>query len=344
MGEISDSEENNTAPDNAENTPKEPFGQGCEWIVEIFEGDPDLVIKTVNPFNSDGGKRTDGELSWWNGERRKQNLEKDQEAFIKVFGDSYVPLDYQYMTGKDGERSFIALQKRVRGISVDKLIGTNEYPNERIFLTKNREQIADMLWGAKKMFVDFGTPFDFHAGNMMQEDETGKLLLIDVGSPTMTTRAIFEEEHATDRIKVSKNLFRSYKRLERIERYEEILNLSQEEKDVLDEKYGINPDDYFKTKKAILDRQDKLGITDEELSKLGKKMNETVEDIVDRAMNGKENVTGMEFAEFARKMIGNKTPTPGQETLLQLFEGKLATSPLAKERIVGILNNGADQE
>lgn len=314
----------------------ESLGHGREW--EVFDVG-DNVLKILNVYNSEGERRPEGELSWWNGEKRKQDMENDQEVIQKILGDIYVPLDYQFINKTDGNQEIIAIQRKIVGESVNNLLGTELYPNEEQFITKHREQMAETIWGLKKVFTILQAPVDFHTGNMMEEKDTGKIYLIDVGSPTIDRRKIFDEDPSS---RTSAALSRAYKRLERLEHYEEVLELSEKEKGLLDHKYDVTSEDYFRAKKALLDRQDQLGITDEELSENKKEV--TVDSMLEDIFGDKEKVTGNDVILYTMKILAKERqkPTPQQEQILEMLKEQ-AEMPADRKHWKEVIERGMGQ-
>lgn len=281
------------------------LGTGWESIVKRLG--PDWVLKEVNRFNSEGKERSQEMIDNLRGPERIQKTMKDQNKLEQIFGDEHFVKNY-YIYGKDlkGEEGYIVVQKLVPGKSLSSLIGT-EYSDTRDMVSKNREEIKEILWGLKKAFIEFGVPIDFHPGNLIKNEKTGNLVIIDTGIPSDEYRVITDSKVTERTVNTMEN---AYTRLTRMRRYEEYLHLNEEEKDSLDKKFNISDDSYRKRVEEIdrnrIEKNIKIDIDKDPVDKL-----------LDSIFGEREEVNGQEIYDYAIRILGNNQPTEGQKIILE---------------------------
>ncbi|MBI2414532.1 hypothetical protein HYV31_01640 [candidate division WWE3 bacterium] len=281
------------------------IGKGWESQVKILGHD--WVLKEVNPNTSTGEPRSQEMLDFLRNPDRVKKMQSDQNKLETIFGKEHFARSY-FVLGKDqhDKEGYMLVQKFIPGKVLGELIGT-EYVNTQEMVSKNREQFMDIVWGVKKSFIEFGVPLDFHPGNVIRSDTTGNLIIMDAGFPSEEDEVI--KIHLVT--KRTQDAFKnSYERLERISRYEKFLQLTPEEKDILDKKYNITDLDYQKR------------LQDIDKSRLAKGIELDVEEgPVDKLLNNifgeRQEVTGQELYEYALKVLGATPQTEAQKKILE---------------------------
>jgi len=277
--------------------PGETIGIGRESVVK--ELGPDWVIKEVNPLNENGEKRSEGHMEWFRSPERVKSLSREQEKLEEIFGkDHFLRAHFVYGKDAEGKEGYMMVQKRIEGDTMRDLVG-EEYSSTKEMIEQNREEYMEIVWGAKKAFIELGVPIDFHDGNMVKEASTGNIVLIDSGFPSEEGSFVFSGEGR----RANNALTRAYQRVDRIKEYEGFLGLGQREVEELNQKYGIDVE-AFEGQTSKLDKaRDKLGITAEEIE--AGKRKDTVAGFLDTVFGETESVTGTDIITKAREVIGN---------------------------------------
>lgn len=285
------------------------IGEGWESVVKQLG--PNVVLKEVNHFDSQGNQRSQEKITSLRSVDRVEEMTLSQARLEEIFGtEHFARASFIYSKDQNGKEGYVLVQRLINGETLANLIGT-EYSNTQEMILKNREQFMDIVWGLKKSFIEFGVPIDFHPGNLIREDETGNLVIMDTGIPSEVYRVI-TDEGATERAATA--LEHVYKRMERIQKYENFLHLSAEEKRYLNEKYQITDDEY-KDSISNIDRiRQENGIEIEVES-------DPVGNFLNSIFGERQEVSGREIHDYALQILGPKQPTQSQESILKKLNG-----------------------
>lgn len=283
--------------------PGKTIGSGYES--EVFMIGDDMVMKKVNLVNAKGEERSLEMIKYLRSPERIKEMIHTQKILLDIFGEEHFEkTEFIYANDPDGNEGFLLFQKFIPGKVLSELIGT-EYKDSKEMVEKNRDQFKDIVWGLKKAFIVFGVPIDFHPGNLIQNKNTGEIKVIDTGIPSDEYTVVSSDKIINRTI----NTFEiAYRRLERINRYERFLNLSDEEKDTLNQKYKITDADY----------ESRIQNLDEFKIKKGLEINvvDPVDQLLDTIFGMKEKVSGQEIFDYALKILGNNQPTDSQKNIL----------------------------
>ena len=288
---------------------------GTGWESQVKRLGPDWVLKEVNLYNNTGKERSQGMLDYLRNPDRVKKMTFEQNKLEDIFGEDHFAKS-QFVYGKDrnNKEGYMLMQKFIPGKVLGDLIGT-EYANTQEMISKNREQFKDIVWGLKKSFVEFGMPLDFHPGNLMKNDTTGNITIMDAGIPSEEYE--FIKNDVTNE-RTPNAIDNAYKRLERISRYENFLQLTLEEKENLDKKYNISDEDYNKRVQDIDTIRISKGIEID--------IKESpVDQFLNSVFGDKQEVTGQSVFESALKLLGSNTPTESQKYILEKIKKQNTT-------------------
>ena len=206
--------------------------RGNDFIV--FDAGKDWVAKRPNFENI--SPKIQRELSQT---EYYETLVTDTKKLTAIFGDNYEPAIFCPATDS---RNFVLLQKRfkpeqfvahqllkrqLKGMEIDQ------------YIEENREQFSSIVFAAKKALIEFGYPVDIQPANLVTEDN--KIIFIETDCPTYRAHNLFRFK---DKAK---------KELERLELYEKLLNLTEDEKRKLNSKYGIENDKFEDARNKVLE-------------------------------------------------------------------------------------------
>ncbi|RJR26826.1 hypothetical protein C4561_03540 [candidate division WWE3 bacterium] len=293
--------------------PGEEIGVGWESIVR--ELGPDWVIKEVNPFDNDGEKKPKSEsrMRYLRSEERAVRMSHEQQRLQQIFGEEHFERMYFIKTADEkGEEIFLMIQKRVHGANLNAYIKREDITTEQ-FIKENREQLMELAWGAKKAFIEFGMPLDFHIGNMIREEATGNIKIVDTGEPARGLERLSGEIKPQDVMEIME---RTEKRLNTMRTLEDRLELSPEEVKALNEKYDIDESEFGKRVEFL---QGKKKEAEAQLAKERKEREEALSQFLDGVMDGNDTTTGRRVHEAALKLVeGMKVNKKTQEHLDEL--------------------------
>lgn len=287
---------------------------GTGWESQVKRLGPDWVIKEVNPFNQRGEERSQEMLNHLRSPERVREIMDMQDRFGEIFGEEHFARSY-FVYGKDqnGKEGYILVQKFIPGKTLSDMIGT-EYKDTQEMIENNREQFKEIVWGLKKSFIEFGVPLDFHPGNLIKNEKTGNIVIMDTGIPSQEFRAITSDE-SSDRIL---NTFENaYRRLERIGRYEKFLNLTEEEKMALNIKFGITDKKYENGVKDLDEIKNEKGLKIEVVNPIDQMLNSI--------FGERQEIAGQEIYDYALKVLGKNEPTESQQSILEELKRQGAT-------------------
>lgn len=226
-------------------------GKGRESTV--WNLGPEWVIKNANRLNELGKTRTNEQIEKMRSAETIKTYNKEQQRLEEIFGKDNFRRTY-FVYGKDlsGKEGYLAVQKMVVG---EQLVKDGESLNEgmeRRLLLDNREEFKKIIWAVKKVIVEYGLPGDFHLGNLIKESVTGNLVFVDFGSPSMDSNFIFNDDSYES--KSPYLIENAIKRLERLDRYVELLNLSKQEVEDLNSQFSFSEEEYDKRTRRLEDR------------------------------------------------------------------------------------------
>jgi hypothetical protein len=280
------------------------IGKGWESIVKQLG--PDWVIKEANPFNLQGKERSQEMLDFLREPERVKEMTETQVKLEEIFGKEHFARSF-FVYGRDqnGKEGYMLVQRLIQGRTLADLIGT-EYTDTQDMISKNREQFMDIVWGLKKSFIEFGVPLDFHPGNLMRDEKSGNIVITDTGIPIEEYRILTDVEITKRTANILEN---AYGRMEKISWYEELLQLTDEEKKSLNEKYSIT-DELLEQKVRNID-----GIRTEKGIDISN--GETPADkLLDSIFGSRKEVTGREIYDYAIQVLGSNQPTESQKAVL----------------------------
>ncbi len=279
---------------------------GTGWESQVKMLGPEWVIKEVNPFNSRGEERSQDMLDHLRNPERVKEIMGIQDKFGEIFGEEHFARSY-FVYGKDqnGKEGYILVQKFIPGKVLSEIIGT-EYKDTQEMVEKNREQFKDIVWGLKKSFIEFGVPLDFHPGNLIKNEKTGNIMIMDTGIPTQEFRAISSDENSDRILNTFEN---AYRRLERMDRYEKFLNLTKEEKTELNNKYSITDEKYKNSVKNLDEMKNEKGL---EIN-----VANPVDQLLNKIFGERQEIAGQELYDYALKLLGKNEPTESQKSILE---------------------------
>lgn len=283
-----------------------PLGSG--WESAPRKLGEKLVINEVNRFTSDGQERSQEMIEMLRSPERVKKMVNEQNRLENIINkENFAKTSFVYGKYREDEDPiYMPIHEYIPGETLGELIG-DEYLNSEEMVSKNAEQMKEVIWSVKKTFVEIGLPIDFHPGNIVKEEKTNRLVIIDTGMPMEEYEIITsdEEDHRTQ------NIFeRTYQIINRISRYEEYLNLTKDQKKELNSKYEITQEEFNKRVKEIDALKDKKGINiDPNKDRL---------DLAIDDMFGERNeMTGQEVIDYAQKVLGKRKPRKGQQILIE---------------------------
>jgi hypothetical protein len=164
-----------------------------------------------------------------------QQKETDYKELKNIFGDYLLDTEFFLAPSKNDPEKIVsyAAQRKIEGKTLSALREEQEkYLNDPAF----RNQIKSIIWLTKKAFLERGLLIDLYAPNIMREEKSGRLFVVDPGSPTLVQE--FLESPQGDVRERAQKYFRD--KIETINRWEALLKLSEEEKEELNKEFGID--------------------------------------------------------------------------------------------------------
>lgn len=102
------------------------------------------------------------------------------------------------------------------------------------------EQLSNLVWSAKRVFQDIGSPPDLNYDNIILEHSSNNLYFFDPHSPTLLKMLVDDMTNPFWSYGINTRYIQ--KRLKDISQMEQSLFLSKDHKEELDVRYGINLD------------------------------------------------------------------------------------------------------
>lgn len=291
----------------------EEIGSGYESIVRALG--KDWVIKEVNPTDEQGEPLRQEYLDWARSPERSHRFTEEQRKLEEIFGLEHFARSY-FVLGEDeeGNKGYIIIQRRVDGRTAESLIG-DVYKTKRELVFQNRDEFMEIVWGAKKAFIEFGVPPDLHLGNLVREDKTGRMVMVDPGSP--------REEHiivfgiSTPRTQDAIGF--AYRRLEQLSRLEGYLRLSAQERHGLDTEYGIAHEQYVESFKKLEGVRESMGVSREQIEEFIR--SRSLEAFLEYIVGEDKKVNATAIVRYVNEKAGENTiPEKTQKLLAGLAE------------------------
>jgi hypothetical protein len=249
--------------------PGKEINRGYVSIVKEFG--PDWVIKEFNPLKPDGTPKEESSYERSQGPSHIKELQETQRILSQdfIYGNKLIPTHWVLDSDENGKEKYFALQKRFRGETISEIIQNGDQSlkyNERFkkFFNENpdlRKQMLELMWGTKRALVEMGVFDDFHLGNIAIVKEEGippKLKIFDIQNLIRTQRVLYKEPPAP--IESRRNVLNKVeKHSSRLEKYENWLGVTEEERSHLDQKFGIGDNKYSTIVKNLLLMKEQLG-------------------------------------------------------------------------------------
>lgn len=295
-----------------EHQPGEEIGSGWESVVR--ELGPNWVIKEVNPFDEKGKRRSKERIEGMRSLERVMSYSEEQRRLEEIFGKEHFNRVHFVQARKNArnmekEPEYLMVQKRVRGEKVSD-IDQRDYKSTHEMILDNREEFKHIVWGAKKVFAELGTSMDFHEGNMVREEGTGRVVIVDSGFPSESAKVIYKQKN--ERSKDA--LFRAYRRINRIKEFETYLELTEEEKVEMDEEFDLSEESYNEQLERLAEARNRLGITEEEVERFVREG--TMEGFLDVVFGEKEEILGNELLDAIMERLGDQEVPEGRQKIL----------------------------
>jgi hypothetical protein len=242
--------------------PGDELGRGFESIVK--ELGPDWVIKEFNPLKPDGTPKHEKAYEMSQTEANIKELQETQQFLQSdlIFGENLIPIYWVLGRDEDGNKKYFTVQKRFNGDTLENIIESQDsrekYDNrfDQFFVEhpELRSQMLRLIWGSKKALVEMGVFDDFHPDNIAvvdEEDGKQRLEIFDIQNMVKTRRLLYEDPNCP--LESKQNILKNTERhASRLERYQKWLNVTEEEKQVLDTEFGIETSAYENTVSRLL--------------------------------------------------------------------------------------------
>ncbi len=257
--------ENSQVPFDESNL-KSYVGMGKESIVSRFEENGKrYVVKEVNPIDKDLLEegiievKDQDRLEYLKSAQALKSLNEQYQELKEIFGDSLV--DTVFVRGHErltGNPTNYIIQREILGQTLREAGSGLSKPQREEFVLKHRDELINIVYRAKRATVRFRVPIDTNQANFIIEDETGHIYLVDPGTPRSLRRRL--EENVTKKLenstrpvrpaalKGANNIVRRYTVLDRLEQE---LKLSEDERHTLDIKYGLDRARYNALKEEV---------------------------------------------------------------------------------------------
>ncbi|HSX39141.1 MAG TPA: hypothetical protein VLI92_00955 [Candidatus Saccharimonadales bacterium] len=227
-------------------SPGKEIGRGYTSIVK--ELGPDWVIKEFNPLKPDGTPKDKEAFEKSQNPSHIQDLQETQRILSQdsIYGSKILPTYWVLRDDQNGKEKYITIQKRFKGETLEALRDQKRFTK---FFNENRdlrEQMLELMWGSKKALVEMGICDDLHVGNIALVEKDGKtreLMLFDIPNLIEFQKILYGQPPAST--KVRKYILAIMEtRASRLEKYEKWIDVTEEEKLALDQKFGIENGKY----------------------------------------------------------------------------------------------------
>lgn len=229
------------------------IGKGKESIVH--ELGPNWVVKEFNPLDENGELKDPKSYERSQSERYIKEYQETQRVLSQdfVFGDKLLPIQWVLGTDEKGNPKYFTLQKRIESNTLTNTIknGRDEIPDEefirrfKLLSETNpvfREEMLELVWGAKRALIETGVFYDFHPGNIAVQRD-GSLKIIDLPNMVHSANLVYSEGDKYLRAK-HKILGKVEKHHDRLQDFEKWLEVTPSEREGLDNKFGTEDNKY----------------------------------------------------------------------------------------------------
>lgn len=241
-------------------TPGKIIGHGYSSIVR--ELGPDWVIKEFNPLKPDGTPKKAEEIALSQNPQHIKELQETQRILSQgiIYGSKIIPTHWVLGKDENGNEKYFTIQKRFIGETLPYLQGPKRFYSFFNEHSDLKQQMLELIWGSKRVLVETGVCDDLHMGNIALVDKDGnfpKLILFDVPNLIRLQKIIYGEPPASKEAKIF-ILDNMEKRLERLQKYEQGLDITEEEKLALDQKFEIESSKYSDIVRNLLQMKEQL--------------------------------------------------------------------------------------
>lgn len=210
------------------------------------------------PPKTDEEKRVLKNLSeYFNSTDHFINSASDYKAMGEIFKGLLPETHFIIGEPRQGnERGFYILQDRINGKTWSEFTKNRSSDQNQEFMMKHRNQLINLIGGARRVLVELGGTVDIWGDNIMVDNEE-HFLLIDPGSPSEFER-LFDSL-----LKLPKDM-RTYIakvlliRLNDLEKYPSSINMSEDEINAMNESAGITGEQYEEARKKQLSKCEQL--------------------------------------------------------------------------------------
>ncbi len=295
---------------------EEVLGTGYESIIRKLG--PNWVYKEVNPLDFRGNPKSPENIEKARSKETVLKNIEEQKILENIFGgDHFEKSYYVYGENPQGEKEYMLVQRYIPGKNIEELTkGDNKkYESLEQLVTEFREQFKDIVWAAKRAFLEFGVPPDISLENFMKNDSNGNIILMDYGTPARDYEQFANTESS---VKMPEERVEGFfKRVNRINELESYLKLSDDERDFLDKKYDVSSDIVAEKTEQLIKFEE-----NRQAAKIEKRKQE-VAAFLDIAFEDNDTITGKEISDKAlQEMADREIPKQTQQVLDKLIEQK----------------------
>lgn len=194
---------------------------------------------------------------YFNSKQHFINSANDYKTMGEVFGQLLPETHFIIGEPRQGnELGFYTLQERINGKTWSEFTKNRSNELNQEFMMQHRNQLINLIGGARKVLVELGATVDIWGDNIMV-DEQENFRLIDPGSPSEL------ERHFGSLLKLPKDM-RIYLaqgllvRLIDLEKYPSSIEMSPDEITAMNESMGITEVQYEEAKKKLQTRCEQL--------------------------------------------------------------------------------------
>lgn len=210
------------------------------------------------PPQNEAEKQAVQKLSeYFDSKERFLNSAKDYKFMKEIFGD-LLP-ETQYIIGeprKDNEQGYYILQQKINGKTWSEFSKGKPSQENQEFLMLHRNQLMDLIGGARKVLIESGATVDIWGDNLMV-DENDKFVLIDTGSPSELERQFTDllELPKDMRSRLADTLLR---RVTDLNKYPASIEMTDQEIKLMNEKFSFTQEQYEQASNQLLSRCETL--------------------------------------------------------------------------------------
>jgi len=222
---------------------KEPRG------VNYFEA----LAEKFPPKTEEEEKAVEKLSNYFDSQEHFENSGRDYKIMKEIFGDLLA--DTQYIIGEPregNELGFYILQEKINGKNWTEFSKGKTSEQNQEFLMQHRDQLINLIGGARKVLIETGASVDIWGDNVMV-DKNDNFVLIDPGSPSEL------ERHYDELTKLPKDMStllaeNLHQRARDLERYPSVIEMADEEISEMNKRFGFTDDQYEKASKKLMSR------------------------------------------------------------------------------------------